>query len=127
MKVLTRQNKEQGMALFGALIVIIMVAMIGMFALKIAPTYMENYSIKEILQTMKQDRKVQGMSSVKLKSNFLQRARMNSIYTLKPENVEITASGESRKMRVLYIVQKPLIHNIDLQMTFDETVEFPNP
>ena len=124
MKALNSMKKEQGMSLVGALIVVAMVALLGMFAIKVAPVYMENYTVKEILADMRNDRQTATMTVRKIKANFVQRARTNSIYTIKREHLAVKDSGGTKSLRVYYEVKKPLIHNMEVLITFEENVVF---
>ena len=71
-------TKQNGMAMVSWLVVLGVVFSSDRH--KMIPTYLENYSIKQVLTNMENDRAVRSMSPAEMKQSFLKRLKINSVY-----------------------------------------------
>jgi hypothetical protein len=121
----TSLKKQQGLSIIGLLVVLLMAAALGFFALKVGPTYMENWTIKKMMKDLQTDDDVIGKNPATVQTAVMKRLRVNGIYNLSPKNVKIKRSGSSNVVTLDYTVAKKLAGNMEVLMTFRETANVP--
>ena len=82
-------RKQCGMTMLSWLIVLAVVVFFILVGIKMVPTYLENYSIKQVLENMQNDRKVRTMSPAEMKKSFFKRLKINSVYEFDRNAIKI--------------------------------------
>jgi len=122
---LSSMKKQQGLSIIGLLVVLLMAGALGFFGLKVGPTYMENWTLKKMMQDLQTDDDVIGKPPSTIRTAVMKRIRVNGVYNLSPSNVKIKRVGASNVVTLDYAVTKPLAGNMDVVMTFKETANIP--
>lgn len=117
-------RKQKGLTLISWMIVISIALFFVMIGIKMVPTYMENYSVKQVLADLEEDRRVREMSRGELKKIILKRFKINGVYNFKREDLEIAATKDGTKVSMNYEVRKKVIGNVSILMEFSESVSF---
>lgn len=120
-------NKQRGLTMLSWLIVIGIAVFFILIGIKMIPTYLENYSIRQVLATMENDRAVRKMTPHEMKKSFLKRLKINSVYDFDRSNLKIKKENEGTSMKVDYEVRKPVAGNVAIVMTFSESAVIPPP
>lgn len=105
---------------------LVVLALIGFFALlgmKIGPIYLEHYSIKQVVESLKDEPLITQKSASKVKSMIMRRLDINGVYDLKRENVTVKKSPGILDVTVAYTVQKKMAGNIDILVSFSDNVK----
>jgi hypothetical protein len=89
------------------------------------PTYLENYSIKQVLANMQNDRTVRKMTPQEMRESFMKRIKINSVYEFDRKWITIKKekSGGTR-FAVDYEIRKPVAGNVSIVMAFSDSVVF---
>lgn len=122
---LTSLKKQQGASILGILIVVLMMGLIGFFALKVGPTYLENWTLGNMMEALETDKDIAGSSPNKLQAIILKRTRVNGVYNLTPKNLKIIRQGAFNLVTLEYVVAKKLVGNMEVVMTFSESAQIP--
>ncbi len=122
---LTSLKKQQGLSIIGLLVVLLMAGALGFFGLKVGPTYMENWTLKKMMQDLQTDDDVIGKPPSTIRTAVMKRIRVNGVYSLSPRNVNIKRVGASNVVTLDYSVTKKLAGNMDVVMTFKEIANVP--
>jgi len=113
---------QQGMTLISWLIVITIGLFFTLISVKMVPTYLEHYSIVQILESMSEDRSVRKMSRRDIKETVFKRFRINGIYEFPKEDLEVVKGKDGYKVSADYEVRKPVFGNVFIVMTFSKSV-----
>lgn len=113
------------MTMLSWLIVLGVAVFFILIGVKMVPTYIENYSVRQVLLNMENDRLVDKMSPVEMKRSFIKRLKINSVYEFDPDAVKITKQKNGRLFSVDYEVRKPVAGNVAIIMSFSESAFFP--
>ncbi len=124
-KLMTR--KQRGMGMMSWLVVLGIVVFFMLIGIKMVPTYLENYSIKQVLKHMEDDREVRKMSPMEMKKSFIKRLKINSVYEFDRDAIKIKKEKFGTSFTVDYEVRKPVAGNVSIVMVFSESALIPPP
>ena len=120
-------RKQNGMTMLSWLIVLGIAVFFILIGIKMVPTYLENYAIKQVLATMENDRSVRKMTPKQIKESFMKRIKINSVYEFKREWIKLKKEKNGMRFSVDYEIRKPVAGNVSIVMVFSESVLFPPP
>ena len=116
-------SKQKGMTLTGWMTVIALILFFALLGMKIAPIYLENLTVKDVLKTLKEEPLITQKTSGQVKNMVMQRLNINSVYDLKGEDVTVKKSPGVTTVDITYTVQKKLFGNMDILVSFSDQVE----
>lgn len=115
----TMLNKQRGVSLEGTLVVIVLLIFVGVAAMKLVPSYMENGTIQKIFDTIVHDPEMQGAPVKAIRDSFAKRAMTNSIKTVTENDIEVSKDSGGLSLSVSYSVKIPLVSNASLLLEFN--------
>lgn len=107
------------MSLEGTLVVIVLLIIVGAGALKVVPSYMQNGTIKNILDTIRKDPEMQNATPRAIRDSFSKRAGMNNISVISADDIIIEKDAGGLSLSVSYSVKIPLAGNASLLLEFN--------
>ena len=105
---------------------LVVLALIGFFALlgmKIVPIYIENYSVKSVVESLKDEPLITKKGAAEIKTMIMRRIDITGIYDIKRESVLVKVSPGIVDVSVVYTVRKPIMGNLDIIVSFDERIQ----
>ena len=118
------QNRQKGMTMIGWMFVIGIAVFFVLIGVKMVPTYMENYSIKQVLANMEQDRTVRKMTPKQMQDTFFKRIKINSVYEFDRKWITLKKEKNGTRFSVDYEIRKPVAGNVAIVMAFSDSVVF---
>ena len=112
------QHTQRGATMIGFLFMAVVLIAIALLAMKLAPAYIEFYSVKNILAAMGQDSEIKTMSKADIRNSFSKRANVGYVTVVKPDDLTIDRSGGKTIISADYEYRTPLIANISLVVDF---------
>jgi len=116
---------QKGISLVFALLLTIVIAFVFLFTLRLAPIYMENFSVKTAMNSLVDEPRTQTMNKMELLTILIKRLSINHVRNVTMNNIKIKRVREGNRITVSYKVQKPLIANVDFIVTFNNDVVVP--
>ena len=120
-------QKQYGMTMLSWLVVLGVAVFFILIGIKMVPTYLENYAIKQVLATMENDRSVRKMTPNEMKKSFMKRIKINSVYEFNRDWIKIKKEKFGTRFSVDYEIRKPVTGNVSIVMAFSESVLFSPP
>ncbi len=117
--------RQRGLTFISLLLVIAIAVFFVLIGIKMVPSYIENYAIKEILANVAKDRSSRDMTHRQLKNSLLKRFRINGVYDFSRDNIRIEKIKNGTQIDVQYEVRKPVMGNVSVVMNFSESVVIP--
>jgi len=114
-------NRQNGMTMMSWLVVLAILVFFILIGIKMIPTYIENYGIKQVLLNMEDDRKARTMSPNELKKAFMKRLKINSVYEFDRNWIKIKKEKFGTRFAVDYEIRKPVAGNVSIVMVFSES------
>ena len=105
-----------GVSLSGLIMAAVILIAAAMLGLKLAPSYIEFFSIKKAVVALASEKK--GASVTDIKKGFDQRAVVDNITTVKGADLEVTKEGNEVVISVGFRKEVPLFGNVGMYVDF---------
>jgi len=109
--------KQSGVSLLGLILVLAMPRLLGVLALKIAPTVTEFMSIKKAIETAR----ASGTTVREIQISFDKQAEVGYITTITGKDLEITRNGNDVEISFAYQKKIPLVGPASLLLEYAGT------
>ena len=113
---------QQGMSFLLVAVILFLLVFIGNFSMKLVPAYLENYSLKEIVEGLQDNVAEKKVSAKAMKMLILRNAAMSNIESLMPNDVTVKKRGGKLTIKLIYTVEEHLMYNVSLLLSFDDTI-----
>jgi Domain of unknown function (DUF4845) len=113
-------RKQSGITLTGALMAMIGLAFVGLFAVKLVPSYIEYYAVKKILATMEAAGDTKGTVR-EIRGSFDRHNSIEGVKEVRGEDLEITKEGGETVITAMWSVKVPMIYNFSACLDFVAT------
>lgn len=115
--------RQRGMTLTGWMTVVALILFFALLGMKIGPIYLENLTVKDVVQSLKDEPLITKRSAIEVQKMIMKRLDINGVYDLKSEHVTVKKSPGIMKVDVTYTVQKKMVGNIDILVSFSDQIE----
>lgn len=109
-------GKQHGITMTGFLVTAVILVIIALLGFKIAPAYMEFYTIKKQIKLVANE--VTATERRVVENAFDRRAVVENITAISAKDLEITKDGDKVILSVEYSVKVPLMGNLSALMDF---------
>ncbi|MCW8890328.1 MAG: DUF4845 domain-containing protein [Sedimenticola sp.] len=116
-------SKQKGMTLTGWMTVVALVIFFALLGMRIVPIYLENLTVKDVVEALEEEPLITKRSTREVKLMIMKRLDINGVYDLKDEHVSVKKSPGVMTIDINYTVQKKLVGNMELLITFAEHKE----
>ena len=106
------RNKLAGVSLMGLIVVLIILAMIALFAMKVIPSYMEFRGMKNAIQAIARERP--GASPAEVRKSFEARSNIDGFESVKPADLDVQKGAIS----FAYRKEVPLFTGVGLYIDY---------
>ncbi len=116
-------NKQLGMTGMGWMTILFLIGFFALLPFKLAPLYLENYSVKGVLQSLEEEPLITQKSKKNIRRMLMARLNTNGVRDIKKEHVTIDKKRGVLKIAINYFVRKSMVGNVDIVVTFADKVE----
>lgn len=120
------ETKQRGMTMISWLVIIAFLGFQGMVAMKVAPVYFTDATVKSMLKDMEADPSLIGKSPKELNKVILKRLRVNNIYDLGKENIKIKKTRTHYLLIIEYEPRGNIAGSLDFIITFRHEAKISN-
>ncbi|HEY8068812.1 MAG TPA: DUF4845 domain-containing protein [Burkholderiales bacterium] len=110
------RKKQLGVSLGGLMAVSVVLIAVALIGIKLAPSYIEFYSIKKVINATAGENK--GASVATLRNSYDLRRSIDGIETITGKDLEITKDGSDVVISASYRKEIPLVANIGVYIEF---------
>jgi hypothetical protein len=108
------------------IIVIIFLLFQGVIAMNVIPVYMTDSSVKSIMQGLPSDVTARNAATKELGAIVSKKLSMNSVYTVKPENIKVKKGRGENIVTIEYEPRGKLIGNLEYIVSFKHEARVPS-
>lgn len=117
---------QRGIGGLAFLVILILIGVVAVMGMRIAPMYVEHFTVHSTLEGLKDDPDVKQMSPVEIRQGIERRFDINNITAVRKKDLKIRREKNTTIIEVAYEVRKPLVGNLDVVGNFSERVELPS-
>ena len=118
------KRKQKGMSITSWIVLIAVALFVVLLGVRMVPSYMEFYSMSEILESLKDDPQYRKVAPKELRKIFNRRIDINSIYDFDQKYLKIDRSKGKTSMILDYEIRKPVAGNVSVLMHFHKEVDW---
>ena len=118
-------NKQKGMTMIGWIILIAIIGFNGLVAINVAPTYFTDSNVTSLWANLETDSTLEGLSVKKLRKAVIKRLKVNNVYDVSLDDIEITKEKEFYLVELEYEPRGKIIGSLDYIMTFSHEARIP--
>lgn len=111
--------RQRGISLSGLLAAAVVLGAAAIFGMKLIPAYMQDAEIRNIFIAVAHDPEMQNAQARDIRIAYSKRAMVANITAIKPDDVEISKSGDGVLLSASYAVKVPLAGNASLLLEFN--------
>lgn len=109
------RKQQRGVSIMGLLTVLVLLVVVALFAMKVLPSFMEFRTAKGAIEAVAR----QGMTSTAdVRRAFENRATIDNIVSVRPQDLEITREGNSVVIAFAYRKEIPLFTGVGLYIDY---------
>ncbi len=118
-------SNQRGLTLISWIVVIVFILFQGVIAMNVIPVYMTDSTISTIMKNLPNDPAAKRASTKELRNVVAKKIRMNSVYTIKPENIKIKKGRGENIVLIEYEPRGKLIGTLDYIVSFKHEARIP--
>jgi len=116
-------NRQSGITLIGWLVILVLIGFFSMLVIKLGPLYLENYTVREAVQSLANEPGMASNSSHEIKRLLFNRLDINYVENLPRDKVKVKKAGGTVNIDITYEVRRNIIGNVDAVVSFSEKAE----
>ncbi len=109
---------QRGIGFFGVLVLLIAIVFVAIVGMKVAPAYIEYFSIKKAVTGMVESGELRNATVADVRKAFDRRAIVDEIRSIQGSDLEITKEGSEIVLAFAYEKRIPLFYNISVLIDF---------
>lgn len=118
-------KKQKGLTLISWLAIIAVVLFNAIIAMNVVPVYLNDHSVKSMMQGLESDATLRGASPKKMKDIITKRLRINNIYSIKKDQITIKTTKDGYLITIEYEPRGRLVGSLDYIVSFKHEARIP--
>lgn len=118
-------QRQRGFTLVTLIFLLMLAGLAAMVAMKTVPTYIDYFAVKKSLENILLEGKGTALSNFELRDTFDRRMNVNSIYTIKSTELEISRDKGMLTLSVPVSSKKPLGWGLGITVDLVATASAP--
>ncbi|TNF33544.1 MAG: DUF4845 domain-containing protein [Gammaproteobacteria bacterium] len=115
------RHSQQGMSTYTMAVFVLLIVFAGLFAFRVGMPILDNWTVKEVLESIAKDPNAKDMSSDEIRNILDKKFNVNQISHVNvKEHVKIKNENGKRWIIVNYEARQPMFGNIDVVVRFEE-------
>jgi len=114
-------KQQAGLSILSVVFGILITGLVVLLIFKIGPLYLEHYGVVSSLKSLEKEVGIRQKSNTELMTLLKKRLDINDVRRVSSKDITIKKQARQTTVRVAYEVQVPLVSNVDLLVTFDDT------
>jgi hypothetical protein len=117
-------HAQAGASTLATIMVLLCAALLLVFAVKIIPIYVDDYTVRGLLENLQEDEETRTLTVRQLQERIQRRMSVNNVEVIDAKDIKLVQDGQRMSMAVAYEVRTSLFQNIDAVVHFDHQYEW---
>jgi len=118
-------KKQKGLTLISWLAIIAVVLFNAIIAMNVVPVYLNDHSVKTLMQSLETDSDLRGATPKKIKKIITKKLRINNIYSVNKDHITIKKSKNDYVISIEYEPRGRLVGSLDYIVSFKHEARVP--
>lgn len=114
------RRQQSGLSMLSMLCIAVMVGFFVMCGIKMAPSYFEYLSVKEIMTKVAEEHDPSEQNIADIRRRIANLLNTNQVYGIKPQDVEVFRKEGKTYIDASYEARIPIMWRIDAVLKFDD-------
>ena len=121
-------EKQHGMTVIGMLLLIIVIAFVALIAMKVVPMYIQLFTVKSSIESIRKEPQLAQMSSSDIYSAIQKRFDIGYVDNITARDLKIRNDRGGRVLDLVYQDERDLFYGLSVVLKVNETIPLtPNP
>ncbi len=117
-----RKDQQRGMTVIGMLLVLILIAFAVLIAMKVIPMYIEYYTIKSTIESIRKEPQLAQMSTQDIHKAIQRRFDVGYVEKVNASDLKIKNAPDGRVLELVYDDERELFYGLFILLKVNETV-----
>jgi hypothetical protein len=113
------RNGQSGVSLLALIAVLILVAVLALFGMKVIPSFLEFRAARNAIEAIAKDQPTAAPGDIR--RSFENRSNIDDITSIKPSDLDITKDGNAIVISFAYRKEVPLFKGVGLYIDYTAT------
>ena len=118
-------NQQRGMTGISWLFTFALILMLVLGVIKLVPVYLEQFNVSSVLDSLATEPGIGDMSGGEVTTAIMKGLNINMVKSVTPDDIYISQRMNTRIIEIEYQVQRKLVGNIDVLISFNNRIEVP--
>ncbi|MBN7798174.1 DUF4845 domain-containing protein [Parahaliea mediterranea] len=114
------RRQQSGLSMLSMLCIAVMVGFFVMCGIKMAPSYFEYLSVKEIMAKVAEEHDPEEQNIADIRRRIANLLNTNQVYGIKPQDVDVYRKEGKTYIDASYEARIPIMWRIDAVLKFDD-------
>ena len=119
---LKQNGRQSGMTLIGMLLIVIVIAFMGLIAMKVVPMYIQYYTIKSTIESVRKEPQLAQMSPSDIQNAIQKRFDIGYVDKVKARDLKIKNERNGRVLELVYQEETELFYGLYVVLKVNETL-----
>ncbi|HCB15321.1 MAG TPA: hypothetical protein DEP36_17385 [Gammaproteobacteria bacterium] len=116
------KDQQRGMTVIGMLLVLILIAFAVLIAMKVIPIYIEYYTIKSTIESIRKEPQLAQMSVQDIHKAIQRRFDVGYVEKVNASDLKIKNAPNGRMLELVYDDERELFYGLYILLKVNETV-----
>jgi hypothetical protein len=123
-----RRGRQRGMTVIGMLLVMIVVAFVALIGMKVVPMYVQYFSIKSTIESIRKEPQVAQMTPMDIQNAIQKRFDIGYVDNISARDLKIRNERSGRVLDLIYQDERSLFYGLYVVLKVNESIPLnPNP
>ncbi|HAS86382.1 MAG TPA: DUF4845 domain-containing protein [Candidatus Competibacteraceae bacterium] len=115
-------NRQRGMTVIGMLLLIIVIAFIALIGMKVVPMYIQYYSIKSTVESIRKEPQLAQMSAQDIHNGIQKRFDIGYVENIKASDLKVRNDRSGRVIDLVYQDERELFYKLFVVLKVNESI-----
>ena len=115
-------GRQRGMTVIGMLMLLIVVAFVALIAMKVVPMYIQYFSIKSTIESVRKEPQVAQMSLMDIQNAIQKRFDIGYVDNITARDLKIRNDRNGRVLDLVYQDERSLFYGLSVVLKVNEAI-----
>lgn len=117
-----RNKRQRGMTVIGMLLLIIVIAFVALIAMKVVPMYIQYFSIKSTIESIRKEPQLAQMSAQDIQNAIQKRFDIGYVDNISARDLKIRNERNGRVIDLVYDDERDLFYGLYVLLKVNESI-----